>query len=340
MTGYKQYTACTSPSSWMSSPAYIAVATAALAAVLTVMGVASGLCGLFLLEVFAAAGGVAFCDWWLNVRLVCLGGDESLIGMVVTVEAPDDKSWPASMDSDYSMNMMVFPTTPGVDQAGLVASVPYGRLAAETDGVRDHVGFFRGEKATSNGVTTWVMHAEFEGAGIADFRIGLIVAYGLAFAAWAACVAIPPPFGIIVAAILALLAFLAALFGSLFGAGDTASPSDVDGAPTEILQPDPTTGLGADLLYVHGRWVFDSLHEGWNELHPIKVCTKVGSWNGAWPGDIVDVQKRLDDAFTVAERADVVGRQQKPEHQWKIHPLIDGCLSSGLHASDPTPDLH
>ena len=51
-------------------------------------------------------------------------------------------------------------------------------------------------------------------------------------------------------------------------------------------------------------------------------------------------QKRLDDAFTVAERADVVDRQQKPEHQWKIHPLIDGCLSSGLHASDPMPDLH
>lgn len=340
MSGYKQYTACSSPSGWMSAAAYVALATAVLAAGLAVMGVASGLCGLFLLEVFAAAGGVAFCDWWLNVRLVCLGGDESLIGMVVNVEAPSGKSWPGSMDSDFSMNMMVFPTTPGVDQAGVAASVPYGRLAKESDGTRDHVGFFRGEYGEANGVKTWGVHVEFEGAGMADFRIGLLVAYGLSYAAWIACIVIPQPFGAIVGAILALLAFLAALFGSLFGAGDTASSGDVDGAPTEIHSPDPNTGFGADLLYVHGRWVFDSLHEGWNELHPIKVCTKVGSWTGAWPADIVDLQHRLDDAFTVAERDDIVKRQQQPEHRWTVHPLVDGCSASADPPPHPHDDLH
>ena len=97
--------------------------------------------------------------------------------------------------------------------------------------------------------------------------------------------------------------------------------------PTEIHQPDDL-GLNADLLYVRGRWVFDSLHEGWNELHPIKVCTRVGGWDGAWPAGTVDVQKRLDEAFDAAERDDVVRRQEQPEHQWRVHPLVDGCDKS------------
>ena len=28
---------------------------------------------------------------------------------------------------------------------------------------------------------------------------------------------------------------------------------------------------------------------------PIKVCTKVGIWDGAWPADVAEVQKRLED---------------------------------------------
>jgi hypothetical protein len=346
MAGFKQYTLCSQPISWMSPAAYIATATAAIAVVFAAMGYGTFPCGLLLIEAFLVAGGIAFCDWWLNIRLVCLGGDRSVIGMVISVETPqekvgavdlgDPKTIANALDTDYSINLLVYPTMPGVDQPGLEASVPYGVLAAETDGVRDHVGFFTGEEARDKkGVLppTAVLHAEFEGAGIADFRIGLLVAYGLALAAWAVCVAIPGPIGWVVAGILALLAFLAALIGGMVGVGEPGSPTDVPGAPTEIHQPDDK-GLGSDLLYVRGRWVFDSLHTGWNELHPIKACTRVGSWDGAWPGGMVDLQERLDAAFDAAERDEVVKRQEQPEHQWHVHPLVDGCDRS----TEPAPD--
>jgi hypothetical protein len=336
MAGYKQYTLCSQPISWMSPAAYIATATAAIAVVFALMGYGTFPCGLLLIEAFLAAGGVAFCDWWLNVRLVCLDGDQSVIGAVISVETPqqkvgdvdlgDPRTIANALDTDYSINLLVYPTLPGVDQPGLEQSEPWGFLAAETDGVRDHVGFFTGEKARDKkGVLkeTAVLHAEFEGGGIADFRIGLLVAYGLALAAWALCVAIPG-IGWVVGGILALLALLAALLGGFVGIGDPGSPGDVEGAPTEITQPDDH-GLGSDLLYVRGRWVFDSLHTGWNELHPIKACTLVGSWEGAWPADTVDLKDRLDEAFEAAERDDVKERQKRPEHQWHVHPLVDGC---------------
>jgi hypothetical protein len=338
---FKQYTACSQPSQWMSPAAYIATATGAIAAVFAVMGIGTFPCGLLLIEAFAIAGSIAFCDWWLNVRLVCLGGDESVIGMVVSVEPSTGKEGFGALDTDYSINLLVFPTMPGVTQPELEVSVPYGVLAAETDGVRDHVGFFRGEFAQDEKKTlpvSAILHAEFEGAGMHDFRIGLLVAYGLALAAWFICAAVPV-IGWVIGIILAILALLAALIGGLVGLGDTASPSDVPGAPTEIHQPDDK-GLGADLLYVRGRWVFDSLHEGWNELHPIKACTKVGEWSGAWPADTVDLQKRLDDAFGAAGRDDVVKRQQQPEHRWTVHPSVDGCDRSAEPAPEEGPVIH
>ncbi|MFZ2504573.1 MAG: hypothetical protein WAW88_18065 [Nocardioides sp.] len=320
---FKQYTGCSTPSTWLSGAAYVAIATAGLAAVLALAGFASGPCGLILLEVFAAASGAAFCDWWLNMRLVCLGGDESVVGMVVSVEPPSEKDWPGSVDSDFSMNLLVYPTMPGVTQADLETSSPYGRLAARTPDLKSHISFFTGESATdAHGTTSAVLHAEFEGAGIVALRTALLVAYGIAAAAYAVCFI--PVVGWIAALILALLALLAAFLGTLLG--DDGSPGDVTGSPTEFHQPDPATGLGADLLYVAGRWVFDSLHTGWNEIHPIKVCTKVGSWDGAWPGDIEQIKEKLDDGFATAGSDEVHDAQGRPENKWEIHPAVDGCV--------------
>ena len=95
------------------------------------------------------------------------------------------------------------------------------------------------------------------------------------------------------AAILALLAFLAGLIGYLIGDHDYTDPGD-GAIPAEIHQPD-AQGFGSDLMYVSGRWVFDTFHEGWNEIHPIKVCTPLGTWNGPWPTDTEDRKKRADE---------------------------------------------
>ena len=344
---YKQYTSCSNASNWVSATTYLAMAGAALAVIWIPIIAVAAWCALFYLVVAAAAEAVAFCTWWLEVRLVCLGGDKSAIGMLVSTEPPKDKSGFGALDSDFSINLLPYPALPGVSQSALEITPPYGELVKEQASTKQHVGFFRGESATDKaGVTSAILHAEFEGAGIYDFRIACSVALGLAIAALVACVAIPPPWGIVVAAILAFLAFLAALIGGLLGAGDQGAPGDVKGSPTELHDNDKDTGLGADLLYVYGTWVFDSLHEGWNEIHPIKKCTKVGTWNGAWPADTEDVQKRLDAGFDTARDPAVVGRQDEERYKWKIHPFVDGCGEDpGVHTlPEPTggggDDIH
>lgn len=323
---YKQYTSCASASSWVSAKAYLGMAAAALGVIWIPIIALAGWCALFYIPVAAAAEAVAFCTWWLEVRLVCLGGDRSAIGMLVSTEPPAEKSGFGALDSDFSMNLLPYPALPGVTQSQLEVTPPYGHLVAEQAGTKQHVGFFQGETATEkNGTTSAILHAEFEGAGIRDFRIASTVALGLAIAALVACIALPPPWGVIAGLVLTLLALLAALFGGMIAAGDQGSPGDVKGAPTELHDNDSTTGLGADLLYVYGTWVFDSLHEGWNEIHPIKKCTKVGTWDGAWPADIEDTQRQLDAGLETARDPATVGRQHEPRYRWRIHPFVDGC---------------
>ena len=329
MASYNQYTTCTPSNKWQSMAAYIAWAVGPLTAVCLPLLVTAGWCIPFYLLAIAAAGVVAGCDWWLNVRLVCNGGDRSVVGMIASVEPSRGKTeFFGELDTDYSLNLIIYPCLPGVSQAVAAASVPFGVLMAETKGVKDDVGFFRGEFAPENGTpavpTSWVLHAEFEGAGMRDFRVGALVALGLAIAAVLACELVPPPWGIVAAAILALLAFLAGLIGYLVGDHDYTDPGD-GAIPGEFHQPDPTSGLGADLLYVMGSWVFDSFHEGWNELHPIKQCTPIGTWNGAWPADIPTIKARLDAGFADAVDPATVGRQGEEQWKWTVHPYIDGC---------------
>lgn len=342
MPSYNQYTTCTTSSQWQSMAAYIALAVLPVTGIGWLLLAPAGWCIPFYLYVMLTASVVAACDWWLNVRLVCLGGDRSVVGMIVSVEPSRGKNaFIGELDTDYSINLLMYPCLPGVSQSVAEASVPYGALVAETQGVKDDVGFFRGEFAPQTGTATEpksaVLHAEFEGAGMHDFRIGALVALSFAVAAYIACAAIPPPWGLIVAGILALLAFLAGLIGYLVGDHDYTDPGD-GVIPSEIHQNKPETGLGADLLYVAGTWVFDSFHEGWNELHPIKVCTPIGTWNGAWPADIPDITKRLDDGFADSTNPLTVGRQQDERWKWTVHPYIDGCGDyPPLRPLDPPP---
>ena len=68
-----------------------------------------------------------------------------------------------------------------------------------------------------------------------------------------------------------------------------------------------TNKLGADLLVVMGRWVYDAGHNneghGWNEIHAIKLCERIGRWDGAWPPDIEDQEKKWAGAIGEATSA-------------------------------------
>ena len=338
---YRQYTSCCAPTAWESLVNYLVGATATLLAVAVAVIFAAAWCALFYIGVFAAAEAVAACSWWLYKRLVCLGGDRSAAGMLVTIEPAVGKSgYFGALDTDYSINLLLYPTLPGVLHADAEISVPYGELIKDQQGIIDNVGFFKGYMAAEPGTTreSAVLHAEFEGGGVYDFYIGVSISLGLYIAAIIACAAIPPPWGVIVAALLALLALLFWFISHEIGEGDYGNPNQVKGAPSELHTNDPTTTVGADLLYVYGTWVFDSFHEGWNEIHPIKKCTAIGTWGGAWPADIPATVDKLDAGFADARDPATIGKQQQATHRWTVHPLIDGCGTYPPTEVPTTPD--
>jgi hypothetical protein len=82
---------------------------------------------------------------------------------------------------------------------------------------------------------------------------------------------------------------------------------------------------------VKGTWVYDSAHEGWNEIHPIKHCQRIGTWEGSWtaagfpPGYEKEAVDRWCGAIGKAADPLVVSEQERPENQWQIHPSVDGC---------------
>lgn len=348
---FNQWTKCVSPGDYTDQNGFVQAAISGIITGAVAAAIVAGWCSFFAIPVTIAATTVAYCNWWLYGRLVCLGGDRSAVGMLVSVEPPSEKhDFLGELDSDYSINLLLYPNLPSlteqVTQVVAEALPPYGELIKEQAGTKGRGLKFRGEFAKMPSTVDpnpnpnyAVLHAEFEGAGISDMKTGAEVSLGFAIAALIACALIPPPWGWVVAAILAFLAFLAWLFGYIVGEGDYAAPSDTSGTPSELHTNDPTTHFGAFLLYVQGTWVYDSAHEGWNEIHPIKVCTKVGEWTeDGWPADIPTIVGKLDDGFAEANDPATKDRQGDPRHDWRVHPLIDGCGDDEDPGPKPDPD--
>ena len=101
---YLQYTKCVKPADY-SGPI-------GLLAGVTLAGV---LGGVTLNVGFATLGaiiaGIAFCNWWLYGRLVCLGGDRCAVGLALEVFPPQLKTGLNREDTDYSVNILLAPTT-------------------------------------------------------------------------------------------------------------------------------------------------------------------------------------------------------------------------------------
>ena len=333
---YVQHTICVQPSGYSSMNQYVSATIQAILAggiSAAIAGVsAMPWCALFAIPVTAAVWLIAYCQWWLYGRLVCLGGDHTAVGMLVSVEPPENKSGFDALDTDYSINLLLPPNKPGVNQATAEASSPYGFLIKEQAATKNIGLPFKGEAATDKGtgVKSAILHCEFEGAGVADTMLGAQIGLGLAVAALIVCLAVPPPWGMIIAGILAFLALLAMLLGLLIGLGDTGSPGDVNPSLGALHTNDASKGgLGADLLVVHGTWIYDSAHEGWNEIHPIKLCERVGTWNGDWPADLDDQIKRWEGVIADAIKPQTIAGQTEPQNHWEVHPGVDGCQPGG-----------
>jgi hypothetical protein len=114
-----------------------------------------------------------------------------------------------------------------------------------------------------------------------------------------------------------------------------------------------------DSLLVRGRWVYDSAHSGYNEVHAVRTVQKTQlapqdpteflAFREEWcnqmgkvpptpppPRDPDNTPPDPDSnlPFTKPQR-DTYDAQQRPENQWIYHPAIDGCVPPPPPDSDP-----
>jgi len=358
---FNQYTTCITAQNHNKTNQFLQATWAAFANVSPLFAFAlfaAPWCLLALIPLFAAIWTIAYCQWFLNDRLICLPPpvdpscpgrtDVLAIGMVVDIFAPKDNSGFDAIDTDYSFGMLVAPNLPGgFSQHEVEASMPYGDLMKEQV-VTHTVGLpFTSHQGTDKqtGLTSWVLHCEFEGAGVHDMMLAAKIALPLALATFLICMFLPGPIGFFFTLLLWFLSFLVLWFGFLLAKGDEGKPSDENPALGGELH-------SGDILVVMGSWVYDSGHNykypwsslfdsdsgGWNEIHPIKFCSYIGNFYadkknnpaGAWPANLNQREADWSTMLCDSTSTGTLENQKQPQNQWQVHPLIDGCQPSAV----------
>jgi hypothetical protein len=304
-------------------------------------------------------------DYMLNKKLVCLDGDRCAVGRIVGFETVDDKSFPEDVDNDFSINLMLFPSSlgdfvgkdggtgweeaKGEVQGDLITEQPdmpeprtpddskhYSKYSTTLDIVDAYaIGGFNTMVKLEQPIQVPVLHAECEGSRIHDLLQTLqdIESFGLGkdfceipVIGWIACA---------LAKIFLSPIILAGLIAAWFAADD-GNPDDA--------RVDPEAGelaLG-DLIVVTGRWVFDAGHAGYNEFHPVKSIQKAGGKADYPLGDPAEYIKRWCKPTSEVPPPDRDGpggapqgmtpgqqgtwdAQREPHNRWVIHPFVDGC---------------
>ena len=321
----KQYTKCISPSAHLGKAAAQIIIAAAVTALVVILAGGAFIPGA---GAAALAAIIAYCRWWLYDRLVCIGGERCAVGWVSKVEPPGKKSGLDRFDTDYSFNLVLAPHLEGAKQATVEADGIQGELIRNQLPGWDFQGM---DETQWKNRTAAALHCEFEGGGVWELLQWALVAFALATAATVACAI--PIIGWVVCAILGAAAAIISLVGVISALNNVGDPNDVNPGLGEIHVPDPT-GRGGDILVVKGTWVYDSAHEGWNEIHPILHCQRIGTWNGSWSGTEFappHTKAAVDRWCNELARADdpaTRDAQQRPENQWQVHPLVDGCRGS------------
>lgn len=253
-------------------------------------------------------------DYLLDGKLVCLDDhDRCAIGQIISFESPADKSFPGSVDNDFSINLMLFPNTLNdfldwknlknmtLDDAYQVAKRGIqGELISEQPGMpRPFEGLPFGERYVPypiepldftaslkiggyNEIYAFptfyipVLHLECEGSRINDLHTALENLGSSVLGGTGLCdlKIFGLPFGRVACKL------LSALLTPLLPVALAAAWFNARDGNKE----DPRTATGGDLpgelqpgnlIVVTGRWAYDAGHQGWNELHPVKKIIKV-----------------------------------------------------------------
>jgi hypothetical protein len=359
MANYRQYTQCVDISNWNPQNPYTQAALvglyvtlpAAVIPVLMVLGGGNPFCLLLLLEVFAIAGVIGYCYWWLYRRLICIpappdhpndsNGSQMVIGTLIDTLPPGSDSNPLDIDNDFSMGILPACVPFGSKDpftAANPAPGPFGYLITEQpvtkNGVPPPPAAYTGQGAVdyqfpdpTQDVRSQVLHCEFEGRAVYDMFIAAQASLLPVVAALFACQV--PGVGWIIALILALLGLLGLGAGLVVGHFDGGDPTDVNPNLGELHTngPDHT---GASVLMIMGHWVCDSGHrydygDLFYELHPITMACFASPVTNCDPVVVIFLKQRWQKAVTDATSPATLAAQKLPQNQWQVHPLLDGC---------------
>lgn len=351
---FRQYTSCVKPASF--DPTFAGNEGLIVAAVVGAIFALSLLVALFFLPLLIAAIAalmylLTYLTWWLYGRLICLQDDDAcVIGVALGGASSNPRK--KGGDDDASFNMVLAPSRVDVfadkdpnsdDKFSTRLPEPkehywsnplQGHIVTPNDQV---LSINRGYVADEGHVSYLkAIHCEFEGSGIRNLMAwaGSVLAVLIAAAAASSI----PGLG----TFLAWIAIVMTIFFGFTAATDPLNPGD----PRDVGINEGELVAGA-IVMVKGNWVYDSLHDGWNEIHAIHACQIIGAMEDSktWPKQIKDPQDPnavVDlDLGTVpgveraigmwclairqAEDAEGGGSRDDPVNNWVVHPLIDGC---------------
>jgi multisubunit Na+/H+ antiporter MnhG subunit len=354
---YRQFTQCTSINNYKGAVVAQAIIAAAIGAIPLIFGLIFGALalgpGVLAALMIPLLAIIAYCRWWLYDRLICLGGDVCAVGRLLGVEPPEDKSGLDAFDTDYSINLLLAPHAIGDTQQPIESDGIQGNLIKNQPDIVNAGLDFQGETSQvhSSDPKSAVLHCEFEGGGVYKLLIACLAALGYTAVALVAATIICaiPVIGWIACLIISLI--FAAITAAIVGMG-MANALDDKGNPNDVNANLGNLEQGKDLLVVKGTWVYDSAHEGWNEIHPIKHCQRIGTWADSWdaafdgiknlvpPNTTVDAKTYVKfwcDAIAAADSPQTHTNQAKPENHWEIHPEVDGCEPESDGGGDNVP---
>jgi hypothetical protein len=263
----RQDTQCVPPSgiySWGQGIFAGAAGAALTAALITAAAGGGAALAIGIGLMFVAYGGLSgYCDWYFNHRLVCIRDSVTAVATVHTTNV--------GFDGDYCLEVLLAPTQPGASLAELQAG-PQGFLMVNQFPSLPYDPDPAGGSFDWNG--TPLLETEIEGSRMKSVceggTVGAILGGAAGAAIVAACVAASfTLIGFILCVIAGLIAaglITAAGAGIGYLAGDEASPSDA-GETREIS--------ANDCVIMRGRWIYDSGHSGYNEIHGIMRIMKL-----------------------------------------------------------------
>ena len=313
------------------------IALAILSGVLSLMTAADVIAGvLFVAAIFE------LCAFLHGGKLICIQENACTIGRIMElIPVGADKSGFETIDDDFTFNILPSPHSPVELRSEMTMSDPYQGPFLAPQPPSDDLGLgFMGVSVQFTNIPhdTEVFHVEVKGCRVHDVCTVLkVMSFG---APIVAAICSIPLIGWVVCLIAALiwLAITAVSVAIAWAAAHNGDINDVyDPAAGTLTAADPTTGEGGDVVLVSGDWVYDAGHSGWNEIHPIRhvqrltpvVNARFRGMGKADPTLVEAFKKEVLDVWCghVGMSSDplVIEEQKKPENQWHIHPLIDGC---------------